>query len=179
MILITLREIPNEGLQRSWSTEELKKTFKDLIGDQDLTVKVYVYPINDGFDVSGEITAHIPMDCSFCANMLPIPVSEKFHEVMLMTNKHKPKDSKEDVVAPDELELSYINGNEMDLTTLVRDTISLALPIQPKCLKKGAPTGYPECKADWDYEKYFEKHEAQPLANPFETLKNLKNLKKN
>ncbi len=170
-----IREIPSEGLRVNWTKEDLK--FNDL---QSLNVEAFILPIQGGFDVTGTIQAQVPMDCSFCANSLPIPVKEKFHEVLLLSTPKKKvlDDNDEEVLEASGVDEFYIEGNEIDLTSLIRDTIETALPIQPKCVEKGAPKDYPTCKADWDYQSYLDQN-SKPLTNPFDALKSIKSLKKN
>lgn len=174
---IGIREIPEEGLNIHWTNEDLK--FDHV---KSLQVTGFILPISGGFDVSGTLEAQVPMDCSFCANSLPIPIQEKFHEVLLL-GKKKPTSKKtedgEEVIEPSDVDEFYIDGPDIDLSNMIRDTIETALPIQPKCVERGAPQNYPKCAADWDYESYINQHSGTPLVNPFEALKNLKNLKKN
>lgn len=159
-MIIPIRDIPTEGHNFEWTEGDIKVTG-------------FIYPIKNGFDINGEITAKVPMDCSFCANTIKIPVKEKFHEMVMLEGKIA-KQLQETTDTAADLEIHYVQGHEINLKPIIDEVIGVNMPIQPKCVQKGAPAGFPECVADWDYQKYFEDTKEMPVKNPFEVLKNLK-----
>jgi uncharacterized metal-binding protein YceD (DUF177 family) len=158
---LLIRDIPQDGQNFEWTEGKIK-------------VKGFIYPIQGGFDLVGEISAHVSMDCSFCANTLEIPIQEKFHEVVVLGGGKIQGSQKEVELHQDELEVYYVDGPEIDLKPIVQQVVDVSLPLQPKCVQKGAPKGYPECIADWDYEKYTHQNDEKLRSNPFEVLKKLK-----
>jgi uncharacterized metal-binding protein YceD (DUF177 family) len=158
---LLIRDIPQDGQNFEWTEGKVK-------------VKGFIYPIQGGFDLTGEISASVPMDCAYCTNSIEIPVKEKFHEVVVLGGGKLQGSSKEIELHKDELEVYYVNGSEIDLKPIVDQVVDVALPLQPKCVEKGAPADYPKCIADWDYQKFTNTEAPILRANPFEVLKKLK-----
>lgn len=120
-------------------------------------------------DVKGTIFAEVGIDCSRCLqpteNSLEIP----FKAVFVTPENYT--EAKEAELGGEDLEVSIFDGDEIDLTELVREQILLNLPIQvfcredcqglcPKC---GANQNLIDCKC--------EENEIDPR---WASLKNLK-----
>jgi len=160
-MVLLIRDIPKDGQNFEWNENKTH-------------VKGFIYPIQGGFDLSGHISSKVPMDCSFCTNLIDIPVEENFHEIIFLGAPKTGTTKEEEEVQKDDLEVFYVDGPELHLLPIIQQVIDVSLPIQPKCVQKGAPKGYPECIADWDYEKFSHNGEEKLHNNPFEVLKNLK-----
>jgi uncharacterized protein len=78
------------------------------------------------FEVSGEINARMKQSCSRCleevVTLLKVPFNEKYQEA----DGRKCENVSE-------FEINCFNGDEIDITDLVRETLLLAEPIQPVC----------------------------------------------
>lgn len=159
-MIISIRDIPNEG--------------QNFDFDEDgISVKGYVYPLKNGFDISGEIDTKIETECSFCTKEMSIPIKEKFHEMMMLEGKIA-RQLKEVDVDPNDLEIHYVNGNEIDLRPIVDELIGVNMPIQPKCTTETTKDGHPACIEGSAYQEYLQKNPESPLKNSFDLLKTLK-----
>ncbi len=159
-MIISARDIPHEG--------------EDFDFQEDgLSVKGFIYPLKNGFDISGEVEAEIDTECSFCTSPMKVPVKEKFHEMMMIEGKIA-RQLKEVDVDPNDLEIHYVNGNEIDLRPIVDELVGLNMPIQPKCTQEVNANGQPLCVEGSPYQKYLQQNVESPLKSPFEVLKNLK-----
>lgn len=159
-MIISIRDIPHEGQNFDFSEDGIH-------------VKGFVYPLKGGFDVNGEIDAKIETECSFCTKEMTIPIKEKFHEMMMLEGKIA-RQLKEVEVDPNDLEIHYVNGNEIDLRPIVDELIGVNVPIQPKCTTELTEDGHPACIEGSPYQKYLRENPENPLKNPFDVLKTLK-----
>lgn len=159
MIISTLN-IPHEG-----------QSFE--FNEDGIFVKGFIYPLKGGFDVSGEFEAKIDTECSFCAKDMSIPVKEKFHEMMMLEGKIA-RQLQEVDVDPNDLEIHYVNGNEINLRPFIDEMIAVNMPIQPKCTTEVTKDGRPACIEGSSYEKYLQENHESPLKSPFDVLKTLK-----
>lgn len=87
-------------------------------------VDVTLEHINDGLVASGTITGVWDAQCSEGLEDLALPFDLEFHELFEET--------------PIEGETYPLEGHEIDLTQLVRDTVLLDLPLAPSC-EQGHP----------------------------------------
>lgn len=159
-MIISIINIPHEGQNFEFN-------------EDGILVKGFIYPLKNGFDINGEIEASIKTECSFCAEDMQIPVKEKFHELMMLGGKIT-RQLQEEEVDPNDLEINYIQGNEIDLRPLVDEMIAVNMPIQPKCTEEVSKDGKPKCIEGSPYEKYLQENSSFNLKNPFDVLKTFK-----
>jgi len=79
----------------------------------------------------GEVTAQVQLRCSRCTRIFSLSLQESFgfatlpkQEIMLPDNLR---------LAAEDMEVVFLEGEEIDLEEIVRENIHLALPIQPLC----------------------------------------------
>ena len=159
-MIISVRDIPHEGQNFEFQ-------------EDGIVVKGFIYPLKGGFDINGEVDAKIDTECSFCTEPMSIPFKEKFHEMMMLEGKIA-RQLKEVEVDPNDLEIHYVNGNEIDLRPIVDELIGVNVPIQPKCTTEVTKDGHPKCVEGSVYQKYLQEQGQMGLKNPFEVLKTLK-----
>ncbi len=178
-MIIGIRDIPFSGktLKFTEADTDLREALGDIVRKNAIELTITLFPVEGGADLHGEIRTKVPMDCSFCTNEISIPVTEKFHELIMIGKNGKFHSKHGQDQMSDDLELSYVNNPEYNLTPLLREIVQSNSPIQPKCLERGGPEGSPKCIADWDYTKYSDTNPGIKV-NPFSTLKNLSVKKK-
>lgn len=159
-MIINIRDIPHEGQNFEFH-------------ENGTHVKGFIYPLKGGFDVNGEIDGFLETECSFCAEPMKIPVKEKFHELMMLQGKMA-RQLKEIEVDPNDLEIHYVEGNEINLAPLVQEMIDVNMPIQPKCTEEVTKDGRPKCTEGSAYEKYLQNAPETAPKSPFDILKTLK-----
>ena len=159
-MILSIRDIPHEGQNFEFN-------------EDGIYVKGFVYPLKGGFDISGEFDAHLETECSFCAEPMKIPVHEKFHELMMLQGKIA-RQLKEVEINHNDLEIHYVDGNEIDLGPIIHEMIDVNMPIQPNSTEEVTKDGRPKCIEGTAYEKYMAENAESPIKSPFDVLKNLK-----
>jgi uncharacterized protein len=93
--------------------------------DQPVELELVLERISDGIIVRGALTTRWRADCSVCLTELEQPLTLRVNELF----------------EPEALEGDTypIEGDEIDLEQLVRDTVILELPLAPVCADTGAP----------------------------------------
>lgn len=96
------------------------------------------------FFISGEIKATIRMSCSRCTREFDYPYDASFSSYYERAGKGAERDSE---LKPADLEVNFIEGDEIDTADLLLGQIALELPMQPLCSEdcKGL---CPKCGAD-------------------------------
>ena len=86
---------------------------------------------NAAVDVRGSIKAPLEIDCTRCLAPVKQELNLEFH--VDFVDKEFFPDSKETHLETSELDTDIIEGNELDLTEIVREQILLNLPEQVLC----------------------------------------------
>lgn len=96
------------------------------------------------FFISGEIKATIRMICSRCTREFDYPYDAPFSSYYERAGKSAERDSE---LKPADLDVNFIEGDEIDTADLLLGQIALELPMQPLCTQecKGL---CPKCGAD-------------------------------
>ena len=94
-----------------------------------------VRPYEDVFSIAGSCAAEGPLSCSRCLEPVPWSVAEDFS-----LEYHLPESAPLDPEAgldEGDLDVSFLRGQELDLTELAAEQVSLAMPMrilcQPSC----------------------------------------------
>ncbi len=174
-MIIRLHEIPKEGksFQVDRETGELNDVLEDLIGDQGYSTEFHLLPVGQAYDLRGQIKTSFKEVCSFCASEFELPVSEKFHELILKDEAKKLTGLKD--FSPDEdVSVSVAsNGLTYDVGTLIRDVIAVAEPYQPMC-KQDCKGLCANCGANLNETNCRCAKEENVKSSPFSVLKKLK-----
>lgn len=135
---ILLKEVPDEGRTYEYSHEsaELTETLKELIDDNLYFVTLTVRPIGNAFEVKGELRTQMKLQCSLCAIDFDFPVSEKFHDVLVINDALSKGDqtvktnhsSEWDWSQPDGI---YLEASLFDVAEYIHEVVALAEPIRP------------------------------------------------
>jgi uncharacterized protein len=94
-----------------------------------------VRPLEDVFSIAGSCTAEGPLLCSRCLERVPWSVAEDF-SLEYRLPESAPLDAEAGLDEGD-LNVSFLNGQELDLTELAAEQVLLAMPMrilcQPSC----------------------------------------------
>lgn len=93
--------------------------------------------------VSGEIKAKIRLNCGRCLNEFEHDISLTFSDYFT-AGRVEEKDKE---LKPEELDISYLEGAEIDTTAMILGQVALDVPIQPLC-KEDCKGLCPKCGAD-------------------------------
>lgn len=152
---IKLDEIPESGL--SLDVVDEGRALNEIAGGNlDFSfltpVKAHLEISRQGrsFFISGEIKASIRLNCSRCTREFDYPYDAPFSAYYERTGKNVERDSE---LKPADLEVNFIEGDELDTAELLLGQIALELPMQPLCTpscrglcpKCGADLNFGEC----------------------------------
>ena len=90
-----------------------------------------VRPHEDVFSIVGSCTAEGPLSCSRCLEPVPWSVVEDF-SLEYHLSESAPPDAEAGLDEGD-LNVSYLNGQELDLTELAAEQVLLAMPMRILC----------------------------------------------
>ncbi len=90
--------------------------------------------------VTGRVDARFQVPCSRC--LAPADVTVKGPFRLVLVRGTGPDGQDEDMeLGPEDLELAYYEGDELDLGPYIREHLALAIPIAPLCR--------PDCWPEW------------------------------
>ena len=95
-------------------------------------ISVNVAPISPGYYLTGTIHVHLGATCVRCLRTTALDLSVPF-KVHMTPGVPQPRDAEETVGEDGSLGTAHFTGEEMVLDSLVRESIVLALPMNPKC----------------------------------------------
>lgn len=93
--------------------------------------------------VGGEIKAKIRLNCGRCLKEFDHDLSLTFSDYFTAGRAVE----KEKELKPEEMDISYLEGDEIDTTAMILGQIALDVPIQPLC-KEDCKGLCPKCGAD-------------------------------
>lgn len=93
--------------------------------------------------VSGEIRARIRLNCGRCLNEFDHDISLSFSDYFT-AGRGEEKDKE---LKPEDMDISYLEGAEIDTTAMILGQVALDVPIQPLC-KEDCKGLCPKCGAD-------------------------------
>ena len=174
-MIIRLNEIPDTGLELELSqkNKELSSKLKEFMNDEPFEANLRIFPIGDGFDVTGKLKGDLPLTCSFCASDFKLPFNETFHEILLLGDKKRRNFDDQGSLSDPDLFVRNLDTTDFDVDEFLHEINGLAVPFQPKCKEDclglcsicGADKNVKSC--DCDSEKNMQ-------SSPFSVLKKLK-----
>jgi uncharacterized protein len=142
-------DLANAGTTPRHLTADIEGEQIDLADEGKVTGTAHLegelYRTNERAHLRGTITADVELDCTRCLASVGRHVSIPFEDVFVdATDEPKVKDLELDET---DLDVDLIEGNEIDLTDVVREQILLDLPEQVLC-KEDCKGLCPQCGAD-------------------------------
>jgi len=123
---VLISEIPEEGLELE--PQELLK-FDDSFSP--VRVRLRVEKVGTEVLVRGDIMAEIELKCSRCLkdfkSPLIISVEVVYHPVQELRGEERHE------LKVDELNMDFYSGDELDLLNLIKEQVTLNLPMKPLC----------------------------------------------
>ncbi len=147
---VVLARIPDEGLDVSF--QEDARGFDKLLadprgeihaGDSGLVVEVGVERVADTILVRGQARASLNVTCVRCTAPQILEVQAHVDAVLMPLTKWEGTEEEEVELKEGDLDISYYEGEELDLGPLVREAILLEMPQYPSCgiePKEGCPS---------------------------------------
>ncbi|MCX7991834.1 MAG: DUF177 domain-containing protein [Proteobacteria bacterium] len=124
--------------------------------------------VGEDVEVYGDFSAELSFSCDRCLCDASLKLKEKFHYILMPK-----KESEEELLEDEETELSYFEGDEIDLTELAVEQLMLSIPYKLLC-KTGCKGICPKCGTNLNEEtcKCSEETEYSFLAKELKKLKN-------
>lgn len=97
---------------------------------RDLTVKGDVTNTGEGIYVRGKITGEVDLVCSLCLKNFSVNLETPFVENFYREGEDFPQDVED--------QLRFYSGDEIDISSTIREALQLILPMKPICK--------PECR---------------------------------
>ncbi len=130
---ILVNEIPEQGSEIKIKTpiEDFNFLGEDFTLKEPVTLKLQVNRVGSKVLIKGVIQTLVQLECSRCLEDFFCHVDESFTATFLPA-KERPKDSDLELESED-LDVSFYDGQMIDLTELVGEQILLSLPMNPVC----------------------------------------------
>lgn len=132
-MIVDIDQIPAEGLDLHFCEA---KDFLDPSGERvhllrPLEAFLHFCRTPTGIQVQGQISSDVQLHCSRCTELFALPVQEAF-EVRYRDVLGGSADGEREL-GSGELDVSFLDGDEISVAGLVRENVLLALPVQPLC----------------------------------------------
>lgn len=139
---------------------------------------VRAYRIGQDVYLEGTLEGALDLECSRCLVRYRSPLREPFRLVLEPAGARVPAEpeaardlARLGMCLGDELEMGWFQGPEIDLRSLLREVVALAVPVQPLC-REDCRGLCPRCGADRNRETCG--CEAERPASPFAALEALR-----
>ena len=110
------------------------------------------------FQLTGTVTTILELPCSRCLEPFRLPVDAAFNLRYLPPSERSSDDDKE--IAEEDVDISFYQDDQIDLTGLLREQFYLALPMKPLCREDcrglcpqcgvNRNTGTCDCETGWE-----------------------------
>lgn len=179
MLSVELKEIPQNGQSFEFSRQNkiLNKTLKPLIGSEEYEVKIYINPMANIYEITGEITTQIPLICSRCAKDLKKTITKKVNEVLFVMNE-KPDIQQKSLKRTSFSEESQlfchiIDDDTFNLGDYIYEQLAVSLPERPlgedsKACDEGQCPNFIKFQKESSFKGNIEPHLGS--LNPFSAL---------
>ncbi len=170
---IDLQNIDDDGksFHSNDLREDLKGSFKDLIGDNDFKIDFEIRPLGNTFQVLGSMETHYSDVCSLCAEDIQVTLQTRINEILVIEEK-RPRNSQvsqsQQNFDPMNPAATYLNEPYLEADEFLHEIMAAAFQNFPSCADKEAC----EERQSLIKEKLLNQ---QNLGHPgFEALKDLK-----
>lgn len=155
-MFLDLQNVPPEGqvVDRVIAATRLPFSAEDFTLADDVALVGRIEPVEppkDGsFRMHGLLRTRVSVECVRCLLPASCSVEEPLDLVYVPSSENVARGSEEEQALDDqELSVSYYSDERIDLVQLIREQITLALPMKPLC-RNDCRGLCPECGADWN-----------------------------
>ncbi len=125
---IIVSSIPEDGLEEEL---QIPLSFDDIALKKDVRVLLRASKLANKVLVAGKITSEAELVCSRCLNNFPYPVKINFNAEYVPYSKITGEE--EHGLTKEELDVSFYQGDEINIEGLIKEHIILAVPMKPLC----------------------------------------------
>jgi len=140
---IDLQNIDDDGksFHSNDLSEDLKGSFKDLIGDNDFKIDFEIRPLGNTFQVLGKMETHYPEVCSLCAEEISVPLQTPINEILVIEEK-RPRNTQvsqsQQNFDPMNPAATYLNEPYLEADEFLHEIMAAAIQSFPSCIDKEA-----------------------------------------
>lgn len=168
---IQLNELPEEGQSYHFDRDsgELNHILQDLVGENAYTVDIFIQPMGNVFQISGDLHTEVGTQCARCGRDMNHPVDENFSE-LIVVEKPRPRSSTGSHSLSDGSSLfcNHISDTSFSLGEFVHEQIAANEPYVVRCQRE-------DCESYLESAQEHVRAPAElPKENPFAVLKNFK-----
>lgn len=133
---INIHEIPPQGnffdfsLSNPWIKELVKKTGEF---NKEFKIDLSVIRDKDMVIIRGNIKGDLRLDCSRCCEKFALQVDRNFLSTYCKEFEKRKSIHEEVKLTKADLDLTFYNGDEIDLEELLNEQIQLSVPYRPIC----------------------------------------------
>lgn len=133
-MLIPLNDIPGEGLDIALKDEDFDLgTGEELVTSlAPVEFEVHLDRIGQNVLASGHLSTMVGLTCSRCLRVFSLKIEEDFR--VAYQRKERTLEGEHELMAG-ELDVEFLEGDEIDVNNLIRENIILGLPLQPLCIE--------------------------------------------
>jgi len=145
--------VPTDEIHRDWkiSPESFSKDTDPLPVAGSSCVKGRLYRSGTTIYFDGTVRSTLGLECSRCLATFEFTVTGNVTSVFMPLGDDR-KDEPESKLSPEDLDVQFYGGDEVDLFMPIRDQIALAIPMQPLC-SESCQGLCPVCGANMNEEK--------------------------
>lgn len=130
-ILLDVKYVPPEGAEVELSKPPAICQLPGIQFDSDIRIRCVIEKLGSEVWVTGVVDTKIRLTCSRCVEEFGFPIQADFKSLFTPAEEHKPGEVVEE--ADDLVEILPFDGQQIDITDVIRDQVVLAIPIQPLC----------------------------------------------
>jgi uncharacterized protein len=123
---VLISEIPDEGID-----VVCEETVESDTIISPIKARLKIMKIGNEVIVKGEVVADITLQCSRCVagfnSVLSVPVDVVYHPLDELKREERHE------ILSGELDMDFYSGEEMDITTLMKEQMLLNIPMKPLC----------------------------------------------
>ena len=132
---ITIDEIPAEGTTYHVDSgqAEVREALAEALdggGDHRCDAERAVARRDRRVHIDGRVRGELRLTCGRCTGEFGFPVDRELHAVLVLDPASETETQELEI---DQLDESYLDGNEVDLLELTREQVLLAMPNNPLC----------------------------------------------
>jgi uncharacterized protein len=135
LVKLKVDDIPKEGTrvffeENQWRPEELGEVVAGFNGP--VCVDIWLDKQEDGLiQANGEFSADLKLSCGRCLEDFDQKIQGRLNLVFLPQPMEADSDELE--LTDEDMEVSFYDGGEIDLSEALRDELALSLPMAPLC----------------------------------------------
>ena len=131
-MIIDLTKIGPEGLhlKRIFKPADIELNTEEAELKEPVSIDVWIKKIKKGFRFQGSLKGSINIQCARCLELFNLPVSTTFD---LIYKPHQMLDDDEIELKENDMNISFLSKEEIELKDIIREQILLSIPMKPLC----------------------------------------------